>query len=328
MRDPYKTHENHDYPNPQLDPVWVFRMRILGFSVLGILVIRFFSGYIREDKDFWTVFIGGSLTWMILMAMAFQIKIADRQAKISDQQQSEMSKQRKIMEDSFRQTRRAIRHNEEAMRDQWQAMVGGLERTDELLKQNVRMLEEVEKQARAAETQNVLTEQSLELARLSAQITKDQLQLARLTQRPDIDLVLTFEPLGIDSRIPMLFKCLNVGIGAAYKFGMQVSAKFTEVDYDGVLEYGKPKPFEAEPIRNGAPNFIHPEPILAQPYQVMPMLSGNNWLIVFGIYWYYDGAGNRYEEIFCRRFNHLDPLDAVQCEGSLRAKIVEETESA
>lgn len=182
---------------------------------------------------------------------------------------------------------------------------------------------DIEKQRIAAETQNVLTEQSIELARLSAKITEDQLQLAKLTQRPEIDLRVRF---GIDydiRRIEMVIEAPNVGHSTAYNFGIHISPAWQPKNYNGKLEYVADFDESSEPVRVGSPNFVHPQAIVFKDVALFQgFFTGVNWYIVYGIYWFFDGAGNRYEEVFCRRLNHLDPENAVQCDAALRSKVV------
>lgn len=182
---------------------------------------------------------------------------------------------------------------------------------------------EMTKQRIAAEAENDLTEQSLELARLSAKITKDQLELAKLTQRPEFHIGLQFEVDIEDRRIQMVLNAPNVGHSTAYDFGIHICPAWQPQNFDGWLVYEKPPDNTSEPIRAGTPHFVHTQGIVFNDLTLFRrFLTGDAWFIVYGIYWFYDGAGNRYEEKFCRRLNHLDLEHAVQCSGEMLAKVV------
>jgi len=182
---------------------------------------------------------------------------------------------------------------------------------------------EMTEQRKAMTAQADVAKQALELAKLSAKITADQLQLTKLTNRPELDVRLRMKIEDDLARVQMLFEITNVGQNTAYDFGIHICAEHHEPDYVGWLPYGVPIEAAAEPISRGKNTFIHPRPFRFEDKILFAhILLGDVWLIIYGLYWFYDGAGNRYEEAFCRRFHHLEPEHPIQCEGGLRAKIV------
>ncbi|CAN5326666.1 hypothetical protein BH10ACI2_BH10ACI2_24620 [soil metagenome] len=185
---------------------------------------------------------------------------------------------------------------------QWKAMRKGLKFT--------------RKQAR-------ISKQALEIARLS-------LNAVKLTQRPEIDLRLRFEAIDSIADVSrnsvkffkMQFEAFNAGKTTAYNFGIHISGDYKPRDFDGVLDYGDPTYKTAEPIRPGRPKYIHPGSIICQPDQFERVMNRIDWLIIYGIIWYEDGAGERYSEPYCRRFDPNEPNDAIECDGVLRSQMV------
>lgn len=113
MPNPKITNHDPDYPNPQINPEWQFLMRIIGWAIVGFLFLLWLCWHIPDQKDFWQALIGGSVSYLILLAMFFQARIYKRQSEI--------------------------------MENQWKAMRDGLDKTDALLKQNREFFEITER---------------------------------------------------------------------------------------------------------------------------------------------------------------------------------------
>jgi len=193
-------------------------------------------------------------------------------------------------------------------RRQWDAMTDTLGETRQVVIQNERLAVAAEASAKAAQESTHLMAQS---------------------QRPDITLGLKFGVLEVGKPIPFEFEVFNAGKETAYNFGIHISCDWKPVGFDGVLDYGKPKHEAAEPIRPQARKYVHPQwfyPL--QPHELFTLINGTVWLFVYGILWYEDGTGRRYDEPFCRRFDRGSPNDAVECPYSIRERMVEEPNQA
>lgn len=99
--------EAKDSPNnsadaaPQPDPKWNLRMQIFGSALGGVLIIWALSSYITDRNIFWQVLIGGSVSWLILIAMAFQTHVFQRQWKAMRKQARITEKALELSENTF-----------------------------------------------------------------------------------------------------------------------------------------------------------------------------------------------------------------------------------
>src|SRR5688572_1673062 len=71
--------EDNDPYNRLPHPEWVFYARIIGATIVGIGILIWFCSNIRDSKDYWTVLIGGAVSYLILMAMIVQIRVSKEQ---------------------------------------------------------------------------------------------------------------------------------------------------------------------------------------------------------------------------------------------------------
>jgi hypothetical protein len=79
MEQESQTSTNDEYPYTQYDPKWDSYVRIAGASGVGILILYILCSYLRDTRDFWTVFIAACLSFLILEAMVIQTAIYQKQ---------------------------------------------------------------------------------------------------------------------------------------------------------------------------------------------------------------------------------------------------------
>lgn len=141
--------------------------------------------------------------------------------------------------------------------------------------------------------QTEIARQSATAAEMSARAAQESAHLMAQTQRPDMVLTLKFGDLMVGRPLQMEFEAFNAGKETAYNFGIHISADFKPPDFDGVLDYGKPKPEATEPIRPQERKYIHPHwPQILRERDIAALLNGAIWFFVFGVMWYEDGGGS------------------------------------
>jgi hypothetical protein len=295
---------NHDQSSNGKRPPWFIRWLCL---VAGVL-IGFFTAvaiFLPEITERWK-FIGTTLfSFLALIVIVAQAIIYQRQ--------------REVMTETLEQNKRLLK----AVEDQRKAMhaqAAGIAAQGRIMHGQLTEMREQSGTARI----------TAHAAELSATAAVESAHLMAQAQRPDIALDLAFGPLIPGQPITMQFQAFNAGRTTAYNFGMHISCDWKDADFDGVLDYGTPKPAASEPIRPGKTRYVHPQWLdyLLQPLEFIRLQNGSRWLLVYGVLWYEDGTGKRYEEPFCRRWDRGSPTDAVECPYSLRDKMQADPPSA
>jgi hypothetical protein len=162
-------------------------------------------------------------------------------------------------------------------------------------------------------------------AEKSANAAEESVHMMTRSERPEITLALKIGDLAVDHPTEMEFDVFNAGKTTAYNFGIHISCEIKAVPFGGVLDYGKPNPAAAEPIRPQKHKFIHTMPwLFPLDIQLLDDIQNERAMFfIYGVMWYEDSAGNKYEEPFCRRYAHRSPNDPAECSESIRKQMRE-----
>lgn len=295
---------------------WILAGTILIWLFLVALAI-----FHPNMEERWKFGAGSTLSVLVLVAIIIQAFIYKGQwdAMRATLAQHERASIQEQLHKEFERVVMVEQHG--AMGRSLQASIIQIE---SMMEHNESVLKIMQGQLDTMREQTVISRKAVTAAELSAKAAQESAHTMAFVERPDITLVLKLDNLEVGKPIQMQFEVFNAGRTTAYNFGIHISGDWKKVPFDGVLDYGKPKPEATEPIRPQTRKYVHPEWNYRLTLEDLYSLQSRNvQLFIYGIMWYEDGGGQGYSEPFCRVYNPDAPNDPAECSASIRQKMIE-----